>query len=110
MTRATEGLDRRSRPVRREVEHLATMLELVLPVRKQALEKITLKSLALPQSKIGVLNRQPLQRRRLSGKKRAIELSKFSEQNTFGPTVKDNMVEREKQNVIVLVKPQETPA
>ena len=110
MMSAGERLEGWSRPVDRQVEHLAAIPESVFPVRQQALKNIALKLLALPQSKIGVLNRQALQRRSVPGYERPIELSEFPEQNTFRPPVKDNVVERQKQNVIVVVDSQEACA
>ena len=99
-----KSLHRGSRIVRRKIQHERRTVQLLLPVGQLLLDYFILQPIVLPPDKVRVLNRQFGQWRRPTVRKRLVKSSQFPEENFPGPAVRDDVMHRQKQNVIFIIE------
>src|SRR5690242_17287551 len=87
-----------------------TVAELLPPVLQLRLEHFALQPLALPHSVVCILNRQLRQRGFTAGAVRVIEHAQLAHEDAHGPRVSDDVVHRQKQDVVVSIHSKQTQA
>lgn len=70
------------------------------PVAELGVEQLSGEPLALPGSKVGILDREFRERRRQALSKGPIEVGEFADQDADGPAVADDVVHGDQQEVI----------
>src|SRR5215510_8918 len=97
-------LQRRARPVRGKIQYSRGPVQLLLPVRKLAFEHFALQPVALPNSKVGILDGERLKRRLLAVGKGFIERCQLAVKHSQRPPVGHNMMHRQEQNVLLFTQ------
>src|SRR5215470_12410994 len=105
LLRPSIALHGRSPIIRRQVQVLHAR-QLFPPIFHLTLQRLPLHPLSLPDREIRILDRQLLQRRRLSGAVGPIELPDFSAQDFHRPPIAHDVVHGEKQYVFFLSQPE----
>ena len=77
------------------------------PVRKFGFQHITGEPLTLPLDKVAILDRQLILRNRLSGAVVLIKLRELTHEHAYGPSVRDDVVHRQKQFGFIFRKPEQ---
>ena len=98
--RAVGRLDRRTRTIRRQLQHRQFTGQLLFPVSEFGFQELALNSLTLPDSEIRILHRQVGQRRGLPFGISIIERFQLSNQDVARPCIRNHMMQAEKQDVI----------
>jgi hypothetical protein len=93
-----------NRSIGRQFENRKLAAELLLPVLKLAFEIFVCQPVALPFGEVGVLHRQFPERRRLTIYIRFVESGHLVHQHAHGPTIRDDVVHREDQDVFFRVQ------
>ncbi|HEV2764297.1 MAG TPA: condensation domain-containing protein, partial [Pyrinomonadaceae bacterium] len=107
---AAVALERRARAVGREFERGQLAAELRAPVVEFPLQRLASQALALPDGEVGVLYRQLRQRGPRALLERAVERGYLPDEDAHRPAVRDDVVHRQKDDVLVLREPQEPDA
>ena len=97
--RSHERLDRRPRPVGRQIQHLRRPGELGSPVGELPLQHLACEPLPLPDRIVRVLDRQLGQERRPTFDRRPIELRHLLDQDSGRPPVGRDVVQGQEQDV-----------
>src|SRR5262245_24025844 len=92
MDGSAEALNRRTRPIGRQLQLRGSALQALLPVDELICQDLSLKPLALPDSVVRVLDPQSRQRRRPSRREGLVQCSDLLDNDPHGPTVGDDMV------------------
>src|SRR6185369_15902265 len=100
----------RSRVIRRQVERARRLGQLPLPVIELCFVILTLYRLALPVCEIRVLNRQFRQTRGLPAHMSVVENLQLAQQDTQRPTVSDDVMQRQHQDMVLILQSDETNA
>src|SRR5947209_6871030 len=82
----------------REIED-SEIDELLSPVTERPRQHLALQMTALPMGKIGVLQREICERRRLAPQKTAVELCHLTREHHGGPLIRDDVVDGEQRFV-----------
>src|SRR5262249_29723508 len=100
--RPLEGLDRRPRVIRRELEQRRRPAQLCRPVLELLVEALAGEPAPLPTDEVGVLKWKLRQRRRLPEGEGRVEGHDLAPEDPHGPRVGDDVVNREAEDVLVL--------
>ncbi len=85
-----------ARSVGREIEHRQISGELLLPIPELVREIGRLQPVALPDGKVGILNGQVGQVGGLAVDERPVAKAEFAEEDPVGPSVADDVMQRQK--------------
>lgn len=99
--RTIPGLDGRARVVERQIEEQRTVGEEVFPEIEQGIEDSALKPGTLPDSEIGILDRERRKRIGETGGKSLVESGKLTHQHAHRPLISDNVVDGEGEDKII---------
>ena len=84
--------------------------ELPFPVRQLILQYRPLQPVPLPDGEVGVLNGQGRQRRRLARGESSTERSELTEEHDERPSIGDDVMNRQEQNMVALAQPHQRGA
>src|SRR6185436_12647545 len=101
MKSATEGLNRWTRFVERQLDDSGSVSQLRAPVIKLCGEHFTLQPTALPVREVRVLQRQLCQWRFFTTHISAVERPYFTHQHTDGPAIADDVMHRHQSHVLL---------
>ena len=99
-----------ARVIRREFQGNDCAAELPSPVSKPALERVSLKLFTLPDGIIGILDRKRLQSRVLPGENGFLKCCGFSDENVQRPSIGNNMVHGQQEQVVFGAEPKQARA
>jgi hypothetical protein len=97
---------RRTRPVRRQVERGRQAGQPLAPPGDLRLARLPLEPGALPESEVGVLDRERRERRGIPYIKRR----EIADEHPARPAIRDDVMHRQRQDVLALAEPQEQRA
>ena len=105
MPRAVECLDQRPRPIGWQIKNRRNTFQLFLPVRQLAVQQFLFQPFALPNSIVGVLNRQLGQKRWRLRRETFIKRRQFAYQDAQRPAVADDVMSGGKNYVFSFGEP-----
>ncbi len=105
--RPLEARQRWTRPVGRQLQHRRRPGQLAAPVIQLPLQRFSLQPAPLPQRIVRILHGQVRKRRVLPVPIRCVERAELPHQHAYRPPVRDDVVHRKQQNVLLLTKPQQ---
>ncbi len=102
--------DGRARPVGRQIEHREPVGELLPPVGEPTLQHFALQPLPLPAREVRVLDRQFFERRRAALGEGFVDGRQLAHQHARRPPVRDDVMHRQEQRVVVVSEAQQLGA
>ncbi|GMU10021.1 hypothetical protein ASNO1_62750 [Corallococcus caeni] len=93
-------------PVRGQLQH-GVRIQPLPPVRQLRFERVPSHPLALPRGVVRVLQAQRCQGRGLAGREGPVQLRHLADEHTQGPAVGHDVVDRQEQQVLLLLQDQE---
>src|SRR5581483_1572701 len=97
---SAEGLHRRTRPVGWQTERSCGPGELLAPVGDLLCERLLLRPFTLPESIVGILQRQLGQGRHLFLAESFVEHAQLAQENVLRPAIKDDVMSRQNQYML----------
>jgi len=107
MTASPRALNRPARPVRRQLQHRRGIAQLSLPIIQLFLEHRAGEPFPLPGRIVRILDRQLLQRRRLTRGKRLVQRRQLADEHPHRPAVGNDMVHGQQEHVLGSACPQQ---
>ena len=105
MTRAARTLPHGARPVGGKFKNSGRSVELRFPVLQFLPKLLGLQPLSLPHGEVGILNRKRLERVPLTCSERGVQGCKLSLKDLYRPSIGDDMVRDEEENLCLEVEP-----
>ncbi len=105
VTRAVEALDRRPRPIGRQLELRRCARQARPPVGQLVLQDLAPQVVALPGGELRVLDRQLGQGRRLAPQRRRVERLQLADQDAQRPAVGGDVVDGQQGRVLARAEP-----
>ena len=99
MTASAIRLNRRTRPVERQIDDIRRTAKRSTPVCELPVQHAGRQHLPLPVRVVGVLNRQIGERRFAAGGKRVVQCRELAAEDAQGPPVGDDVMHRDEQQV-----------
>src|SRR5215217_803701 len=107
MLRAAGALDERAWPIGGQIEYGQLTTQLLFPVCELRLDLDAFQPFTLPESEVGVLNRQLSEVRGTARSMSVVELSQLLEENAHGPAIRYDVVHRNDQIVFLIRETQQ---
>src|SRR5436189_3108793 len=98
------ALKRRTRMIGGQFEHQWCTCQPLFPIGKLVIQEFALHLFVLPEGRIYILKRQVSEWGRLSMNMGSIECTQFVQEDSEGPSIRDNVVHGDHQTILLRLK------